>query len=94
MLFGLSELAQESELSVQVSSFHAILEFSKRHSFFYLGNVFVFSNPLVGQVLRRLRSFYDYIGLPSVTPPLFGSLLRSHSIVLLLLSCTLGLAGL
>ena len=85
VLFGLCEFAQQSELSIQVSGFHAVLELRKGHTLFNLGHIFVLGYPLVRQVLRGLWSFNNNVWLPtSAAPALLWGLLCCTAIILLL----------
>ena len=63
MLLSLCQLTQQTELSIEVTSFHALLKLRKYDSFLDFCYVFIFGNPFVGEVLRRLRAFDNEVRL-------------------------------
>jgi hypothetical protein len=67
MLFGLGELAKQTELRVQVPRFHALLELMQWDTFLDFCHVFVLGNPFIGEILRGLWSFNYSIRLLTAT---------------------------
>ena len=63
MLLSLCQLTQQTELSIEVTSFHALLKLRKYDSFLDFCYVFIFGNPFVGEVLWRLRAFDNEVRL-------------------------------
>lgn len=65
MFLSLSQLAEEAELGVQVTSLHTLLKLGQGDAFFNFTNVFILGDPLIRQVLRGFWSFNNDVWLAS-----------------------------
>ena len=57
----LSQLPQQPEFSIQIPSLHTFSEFMQRHTFLDFSHVLVLQDPLVGEILRWLRTLNERI---------------------------------